>query len=111
VIRELREGFGIAGLCLEKFYATEAALSLAVTAYNLNALFLRHLGWLERMKVSTLRFRLFSCAAVVSRAQGRVTAKLAMPQEHRAWWMRIWEKILSEMPNCNAVEQRPPLAA
>lgn len=25
----------------------------------------------------------------------------------RAWWRRLWEKILSPLPNCNAVENRP----
>ena len=44
VIKELRHGFGLPGLCCKKFFATEAALSLAVLTYNLTVLFARHLG-------------------------------------------------------------------
>lgn len=32
VIKELREGFALPRLCLEKFWASEAALSLATRA-------------------------------------------------------------------------------
>ncbi|MEY2877674.1 MAG: hypothetical protein RLZZ15_2463, partial [Verrucomicrobiota bacterium] len=28
----------------------------------------------------------------------------------RDWWSRLWEKILSPFPNCNAVENRPAFA-
>ena len=45
VIKELREGFALPTLCLEKFWASEAALSLATVTYNLSVLFQRHLGW------------------------------------------------------------------
>ena len=44
VIRELREGFALPTLCLNKFWSTEAALSLATLTYNLTVLFQRHLG-------------------------------------------------------------------
>jgi hypothetical protein len=44
VIKELSEGFALPMLCLEKFWATEATLSLAVLTYNLSVLFQRHLG-------------------------------------------------------------------
>lgn len=43
VIKELQEGFALPTLCLEKFWATEAALSLATLTYNLTVLFQRHL--------------------------------------------------------------------
>ena len=107
VIKELRHGFGLQGLCCEKFFATEAALSLAVFTYNLATLFCRHLGWLERMSITTLRYRLFGCAGIISRAQNCTTLKLSIPPPNRSWWQQIWEKILSPLPNCNAVEQCP----
>ena len=107
VIKELRHGDGLPGLCCQSFFATEAALSLCVLAYNLTALFCRHLGWLERVTIGTLRDRLFGCAGIISRAQGVVTLKLGIPPPHRAWWQAIWAKLLSPLPNCNAVAQTP----
>ena len=107
VIKELDHGFALPKLCLEKFWATEAVLSLAVMAYNLHVLFQRHLGWMERVTIGTMRFRLFLTAGVVSQAQGKTTVKLAVPLHQREWWRAIWKKILSEIPNCNAVGQQP----
>jgi hypothetical protein len=107
VIKELRHGFGLPGLCCQKFFATEAALSLCVFTYNLATLFCRHLGWLDRLSISTLRYRLFGCAGIISRPQNRTTVKLGIPASHRSWWKDIWAKILSPQPNCNAVAQSP----
>ena len=43
-IKELRGGFALPTLCLENFWAREAALSLATLTYNLPVLFQRHFG-------------------------------------------------------------------
>jgi hypothetical protein len=107
VIKELDSGFGLPKLCCKSFWATEAALSLAVLTYNLSILFARHLGWLDKVTIGTLRFRLFSTAAILSHGQGRTTVKLGVPLENRPWWRAIWEKLLSQIPNCNAVAQSP----
>jgi hypothetical protein len=104
VIRELRHGYGLHQFCCQDFWATEAALSLVVMAYNLVELFGRFLGWSQRYAVSSLRFHLFLCAGVISRAGGVTTIKLAQPPRRRAWWLRLWERISSPFPNCNAVE-------
>ena len=107
VIKELREGFALPTLCLENFWATEAALSLAVLTYNLTVLFQRHLGWQQKVTIHSLRFWLFVTAGVLSHPGGKTTIKLAVPKRERGWWRRLWEKILSPWPNCNAVENRP----
>jgi hypothetical protein len=107
VIKELREGFALPSLCLEKFWATEAALSLAVLTYNLTVLFQRHLGWQQKVTIHSLRFWLFVTAGVVSHPAGKTTVKLAVPPRERDWWRRLWEKTLSPWPNCHAVENRP----
>jgi hypothetical protein len=107
VIKELREGFALPSLCLEKFWATEAALSLAALTYNLTVLFQRHLGWQQKVTIHSLRFWLFVTAGVLSHPGGKTTVKLAVPVRERGWWRRLWEKILSPLPNCNAVENRP----
>jgi hypothetical protein len=106
VIKELRHGFALPDLCCQKFFATEAALALAVFTYNLSVLFARHLGWLDKNTIGTLRYRLFHCAGILSLAQGRTTIRLGIPPAHRSWWAQLWNKILSDFPNCNAVEQQ-----
>lgn len=107
VIKELVHGFGLPKLCCKSFWATEAALSLAVLTYNLSVLFARHLGWLEKVTIGTLRFRLFSTAGILSHAQGGTHIKMGIPPQKRPWWRAIWEKLLAEFPNCNAVAQAP----
>ena len=107
MIKELKAGFALPTLCLEKFWASEAALSLASLAYNLVVLFERHLGWQQKVTLSNLRFWLFMTAGVLSHPAGKTTIKLAVPERERDWWRRLWEKILSPFPNCNAVENRP----
>jgi hypothetical protein len=112
IIKELDASFGLPQLCLEKFYATEAAMTLAVMSYNLCALFQRHVGWQQRVNASTLRFRLFTTGGVISRAGGRATIKLALADAgQRAWWQRLLERIVSHFGNCIAVEEAPPALA
>lgn len=107
VIKELQSGFALPTLCLQSFWATEAALSLAALTYNLSVLFQRHLGWQQKVTIHSLRFWLFVTAGIISHPAGKTTIKLAVPPRERTWWTRLWEKILSPIPNCNAVENRP----
>ena len=97
------EQFGIKRLAVKNFWGTEAMHHLAIAAYNLCVLLQRKLGQLEKCELHTLRWRLFSRAAVWSRKAGKPTLKLAVRgQETRAWWLRILEK-LTALPNCNSV--------
>jgi hypothetical protein len=107
VIKELQAGFALPTLCLEQFWASEAALSLASLTYNLIVLFEQHLGWQHKVTLRNLRFWLFVTAGVLSHPAGKTTIKLAIPLRERDWWRRLWEKILSPIPNCNAVENQP----
>lgn len=107
VIRELRHGYGLQQFCCENFWATEAVLSMVVMAHNLVVLFERFLGWLDRYAVASLRFHLFNTAGIISHTGGVTTIKLAAPPRRRSWWMRLWERIASPFPNCNAVEPLP----
>ena len=102
-IKELGDQFGIKRLCVDNFWGTEAMHHLASAAYNLCVLLQRRLGQLEKCELNTLRWRLFSRAAVWSRARGKPTLKLAVRgDEHRHWWREILAK-LTALPNCNAV--------
>lgn len=103
VIRELRHGYGLQQFCCQDFWATEAVLAMVVMAYNLVVLFERFLGWMERYAVQSLRFHLFTTAGIISQSGGVTTIKLAVPPKRRSWWMRLWERIASPFPNCNAV--------
>ncbi len=109
VIKELNTCFALPQICLEKFYATEAAMSLAVLTYNLCILFQKHLGWSERVSAATLRFRLFTAGGVISRSGGYTTIRLAVRRGAlRTWWSRLLEKIACPLHNCVAVEASPP---
>lgn len=103
VIKQLDADFALDKLCLGKFFATEAAMVLAVFAYNLCVLFQRHLGWLDRVTAATLRFRLFTTGGIISQSGGRTTIRLAVPPEQRDWWRTLFEKLLSPWPNCNSL--------
>ena len=107
VIKELQDGFAVESLCLDRFWATEAALCLAALTYNLTVLFQRHLGWRDKVTIHSLRFWLFVSPGIISHPANKTTIKLAVPLAERAWWHRLWEKLLSPFPNCNAVENRP----
>lgn len=102
-IKELGAQFGIKGLTVKNFWGTEAMHHLAIVAYNLCVLLQRKLGQLEKCELNTLRWRLFSRAAVWSNKAGKPTLKLAVRGESlRAWWLQILEK-LTALPNCNSV--------
>lgn len=110
VIKELQQGFALTTLCLQSFWATEAALSLATLTYNLTVLFQRHLGWQTKVTIQTLRFWLFITPGIIAHPAGKTMLKLAVPHRERDWWSRLWQKIISPFPNCNAVENRPAFA-
>lgn len=107
VIKQLDADFALPHLCLEKFWSTEAALSLAIVSYNLCVLFQRKLGWLDRVTAATLRFRLFTTGGILSKRAGRTTVRLGVPERERGWWREVLTKIICEFPNCNAVSQAP----
>lgn len=104
-IKELGAQFGLRGLCLRSFWATEAACQLCVLAYNLCVGLQRRLGVARRAELKTLRSRLFSCAAVFSHAQGKPTLKLAgATSAARRWWIALLQHFSANDPYCDAVE-------
>ena len=102
-IKELGTQFGLKGLCCRSFWATEAACHLAICAYNLCVGLQRRLGQPQRAELTTLRWRLFSCAAVFSHAAGKPTLKLAVATpQRRAWWHVLLRQLSADEP-CDAV--------
>ena len=102
-IKELGDQFGIKRLAVKNFWGTEAMHHLAIAAYNLCVLLQRKLGQLNKCELNTLRWRLFSRAAVWSKKAGKPTLKLAVRgKDLKEWWLQILEK-LTALPNCNSV--------
>ena len=110
VIKELDQHYALPKLIVRSFWGTEAALCLAVLSYNLVVLFQRKLGWLDKVSLGSLRFRLFITAGKLVQPQGRKTLRLAVPPGERDWWRRVWEKLHCPFPNCHAVENQPAYA-
>ena len=88
VIKELQSGLALPTLCLAKFGASEAALSLATLTCNLTGLCHRHLGWQQKGTRPTLRGWRFVTAGVLRHPRGKATIKRAGPRPERAWWRR-----------------------
>ncbi|BET69505.1 hypothetical protein ASA1KI_44230 [Opitutales bacterium ASA1] len=104
-IKELGTQFGLKGLCCRSFWATEAACHLAICAYNLCVGLQRRLGSTSRAELVNLRWRLFSCAAVFSHAQGRATLKLAVAtQRARSWWLALLQRFTQPDHPCDAID-------
>lgn len=72
-------------------------------------LFEQKLGRQEQgVRVGTVRYWLFVTSGVLGSHTRKKTLKFAVPKSQRAWWERLWTKISSPYPNCNAVGPAPP---
>lgn len=106
-VKALGEQFGIKRLAVKNFWGAEAMHHLAIAAYNLCVPLQRKPGQLEKCEFNTLRWRLFSRAAVRSKQGGKPALTLAIRgADLRAWWRQILEKLLA-LPNCNSVGSLP----
>jgi hypothetical protein len=80
------------------------AENFGISAYNLCVGFQRRLGQPQRSELTTLRWRLFSCAAIFSRTAGKPTLKLAVAgPKARRWWLALLQQLAGPEPNCDAV--------
>lgn len=102
-IKELGTQFGLKGLCCRSFWATEAACHLAICAYNLCVGLQRRLAQPQRAELTTLRWRLFACAAVFSHAAGKPTLKLAVATKKRRNWWQVLLQQMAAKDDCYAV--------
>ena len=108
VLKELDAGFALPQLILSGFWATEAALSLAVMSDNLLVLFEQKLGGqTQRVTIGTRRYWLFVSAGILGNHARTTTLKFAIPPSQRPWWQRLWEKIASPIPT--AMQSDTPL--
>lgn len=124
-IKELKEGCGLTGFCLDSFNATEALLRVLCFTHNLVQLFQDGLGlrkadrpWREgpRYTMETLRNSLFTCAASLG-ARGRQAVLRLSATPH--WWNHFHQALARFLPdsaNCRAapgtrtfIPSHPPL--
>lgn len=90
-IKELRQDFGLNSFSLDNFYATEAALTTAMMAYNLMAIFRLFILKSEvQNTLSTLRFRTFAIGAYFQKRKGETVLKIALAKQRRKWFNGLW---------------------
>ena len=90
-IKELKYDFGFDSFNLSNFYSTEAALTFAMIAYNLMALF-RTFVLQEKTQrtLSTLRYRTFAIGAYFEKINDKLVLKIALSKKRRAWFGGLW---------------------
>jgi hypothetical protein len=90
-IKELKYDFGFDSFNLKDFYATEAALTFAMIAYNLMALFRTFVLQEKTQKtLSTLRYRTFAIGAYFEKVNDKLILKIALSKKRRAWFSGLW---------------------
>jgi hypothetical protein len=90
-IKELKYDFGFDSFNLKDFYATEAALTFAMIAYNLMALF-RTFVLQEKIQktLATLCYRTFAIGAYFEKVNDKLVLKIALSKKRRAWFSGLW---------------------
>jgi hypothetical protein len=90
-IKELKYDFGFDSFNLNDFFATEAALTFAMIAYNLMSLFRMFVLQEKTQKtLSTLRYRTFAIGAYFEKLNDRLVLKIALNKKRRAWFSGLW---------------------
>lgn len=90
-IKELKEDFGFNSFNLKEFYATESALTVAMLAYNLMAIFRLFVMRSEvQHKLSTLRYKTFAIGAFFQREKGKYILRIALAKQRRKWFEGLW---------------------
>lgn len=92
-IKELKYDFGFDSFNLQSFFGTEAALTFAMIAYNLMALFRTFLLQEKTQKtLSTLRYRNFAIGAYFEKIDGKLVLKMALNKKRRQWFKGLWNQ-------------------
>lgn len=92
-IKELKYDFGFDSFNLKGFYATEAALTFAMIAYNLMSLFRQFILQEKTQKrLSTLRYRTFAIGAYFEKIKDQIVLKIALVKKRRKWFTSLWNQ-------------------
>lgn len=97
-IKELKADFGLDSFCLRDFWATEAALSVSMLAYNLMSVFRQAV---MRQKVNhtlaTLHHQVLAVGAYWGQpteheGKSKPTLRVALARKRRAWFEGLWAR-------------------
>jgi hypothetical protein len=94
-IKELKADFGLDSFVLRQFWATEAALSMAMLAYNLMSVF-RHAVLRQKVHntLATLHHKVLAVGAYWDKPtpnhNHKPVLRLAMAKKRRAWFEGLW---------------------
>ena len=95
-IKELKYDFGFGSFNLKGFYATEAALTFTMIAYNLMAIFRQFIMQSKiQHTLSTLRYKTLAIGAYFEKVNERYILKLALHQKRREWFTGLWNQTKS----------------
>ncbi|MBI3235682.1 MAG: IS1380 family transposase [Bacteroidetes bacterium] len=91
-IKELKYDFGFDSFNLKDFFATEAALTFVMIAYNLMSIF-RMFVLQEKTQrtLTTLRYRVFAIGAYFTKIKGRLILNIALHKKRRHWFNGLWD--------------------
>jgi len=97
-IKELKTDFGLDAFNMKEFWATEAALSFAMLAYNLMSLF-RQAVMRTRVQhtLSTLHGMVLAVGGAWKGGAGKNHLLLSVPRKKRAWFSGLWANA-SDLP-------------
>jgi hypothetical protein len=110
-IKELKQGCGLNGFCLEDFSATETVLRSLCLVHNLVQVFQDRIGLRPadrpkkegpRYTLETLRNTLFTCAAVLGRRGRQVVLRLSTTEAWIARFQQALARLLPVASNCRA---------
>ena len=92
-IKELKADFGLGSFVLRDFWATEAALGVAMLSYNLMSVF-RHAVMRQKVQhtLSTLHHQVLAVGALWddSASNTKPTLRLAVARKRRPWFEGLW---------------------
>jgi hypothetical protein len=91
-IKELKYDFGFDSFNLKDFFATEAALTFVMIAYNLMSIFRMFVLQEKTQKtLTTLRYRVFAIGAYFTKIKGRLVLNIALHKKRRHWFNGLWD--------------------
>ena len=119
-IKELKQGCGLEGFCMDSFTATECVLRTLCLVHNLIQQFQERIGLRPaaapkqegpRYMLETLRHTLFTCAAMLGRSGRHTVLRLSASDGWLFAFHRALTRILELSRNCKAPPTEGPLMA
>ena len=93
-IKELKADFGAEGFCMNKFFATEAAMRMVMVAYNLMGLYRQFSQQTAvHQRLATLRFNCFAIGSWIVKQGNKTVLKMSVPFKRRQWFDGLFDNI------------------